>query len=315
MSNYIYRVLNNLDESTKEINCKQYWEYFPYTYDFQECYLGEALDDITRHILKGNIRGTFWISASTDYNILTRFATSQDFRRPLFAVIKNHNKTTLISPKLDIDALNCSQNRMSIEKYKQQFRYTKLRQIDKFVINLYENIYIYNLLVQVGIIYNSKRELKKNICDREWYYINRNKEVLILYNIPYQDYTTLYPLQYDVLYTLLKNGSIEEIDENILNILLNNLSLPVNIEKDIDYSLKNVKDLYENLTPEEKWVFNEIYINRTPLSVLSEKNHININYIINIQKGILKKALTFLNNKRLTGFKLELIKTIEEDKN
>lgn len=95
MEKYIYRVLNDMDEVTSDILCKKYIDYSPWLLLLNiEYTFGEALDNVTSHLLKGNTAYSVWISCSKNFNILRHFATSQTDKRPFFAIIKNHSQCT-----------------------------------------------------------------------------------------------------------------------------------------------------------------------------------------------------------------------------
>lgn len=97
---YIYRVLRENEITDKGLGEGLYSKSFDINNCSLQYSLGEALDDITTHILNGNKAKTEFISCSTDFCLdLKKYATEQLEKRPYLAVIENHSGSIIDSSK------------------------------------------------------------------------------------------------------------------------------------------------------------------------------------------------------------------------
>ncbi len=315
MDNYIYRVLNNFDEGSNEILCKEQMNYVPLTalLGFDYC-VGDALDNVTSHIISGNNKTSVWISCSKSFNVLEHFATMQEDRRPMFAIIKNHNQSTINSQKF-LNYYNEYRETQNSEKFIAQVRNMKLKEIEKLVFDFSDRYdRLYNWLIKQHVIRmkNKEQSIKLVESDREIYYAQKQKEVLVLSKIPASDCMKLYPLQYDVLYALIENGSVKNIHDDIIQMLLNDLNIPcthvtypindINMIKMIlDHLPVHLKKLFESFDDSEKFFFIELYIKRTSVFNIWNQGY-DEQLIVNSLVQILQKTIMMLNQHRLTGF-------------
>lgn len=225
------------------ILCRKYFEYAPHflSSQYQLKFGEDALDFITRHITCGNKISTTWISCSKDFNILKSYATSQTELRPCIAVIHHHNKTELKSIAFSDIAKLFGYGLIDDIQFVRYIRNLKLYEIEKFVIDLsngHDNFY--RLFIDSEMVNNKNGTIKTDRYFREINYTNKDSEVLVLGQIPSCYYKILQPLQYDLLYALLNNQSINAITIDILKIIeqfkINCLSCIYNINMNEDFN-------------------------------------------------------------------------------
>jgi len=320
MPKYIYRVLNRQEEMNDNIICSRYLNSSIYEINpkYRLRFGQDALDYITAHIISGNKISTTWISCSKDFNILRSYATSQNDIRPHVAIIKNHYETEIKSFAFNELSQMFKYGLIDEEQLIRHIRNLRLSEIEKFVIDLSNGSdYFYNLFIGSEMVNKRDGNLKLEPCLRESRYANKDSEVLVLGQISKCDYQILQPLQYDLLYALLNNGTIEEINKGILNIIkelkINYLCCAYNIEANEEFN-GILKEIFSLLNEKEKNIFYKIYIERKTISFLTDNDYILKNEVINIQRDILKKIVFLLNETRLFGLNTENIRTLEEDK-
>jgi len=104
----IYRVLRENEMCDKGLGKGLYSKTFSMD-NYNNKTLGDALDNITTHVMKGNSSKTEFISCSNNFSLdLEKYASEQLDLRPYLAVIKNHDKSIIESTAYDVimDKLN-----------------------------------------------------------------------------------------------------------------------------------------------------------------------------------------------------------------
>lgn len=229
--------------------------------------LMNALDCVNRHLKNGSKFYSPWISCSKSFitDVEKYTLSTKDYEtsyRPYIAVIRNHRGFEL-KHNYSEDELIQIMNNLTDKTLANLFRNLQVNRINKLVLNVSDTETMLNFF-NCGALrnYDGSRSVGGAMALN---FAKASEEVLVFRSIPtipdnikrgfsladqFNIPVILSPLAYDVLYSLIKSGSITE-DENyktmfLINLFVNNrdnfMNLLTDNEKDfyiIHYSSRN----------------------------------------------------------------------------
>ena len=272
-----------------------------------ECKLGNIFDDINRHLTHGSAFYSSWISCSksfiTDVEKYSLSTKKYEFDyRPYIAVIRHHDHSNMIMD-YSVGELERIIHDANIVTPVDLFRELKANRIQKLVLNVSNREEMLSLF-HCGLLrnYDGRKSFGGAMALN---YAKASDEILVFRDIPIMpkdkmhgrpiDKTNipviLSPLAYDILYSLIKRGSIKEDNQYYILCFINSF-------------VKNIDNFYDLLTDNEKDFYRLHYYMRYQMRTilkLFDSNKIDYQslfYVLNILKAtILKKVINRYNEK------------------
>lgn len=352
----IFRVMKENEIEDKGLGKGIYSKKFDMNYYNSFGSFGNALDNITTHIVNGNRAETEYISCSKDFCLdLEKYATEQLDLRPYLALVSNHDESVIESDFYDIikekinlyeSIFNKAMNeRLTIEQYKDlinqdeilssvyadleksdniyagiirrnidlYLRYPKgslageifrmpQAEVKKMVIDTSSNIYFdktYKEFFELGLIHNKNGERKEKFNQWEYGTAKNSSEVLVLNHISSDDIQVLNPLQYDILYVLIRSFPFGSIKPEVIEML--------DLFKEENYS--KIRNLFKDSN--ELLVFDNLYVQRKSILNACETRQV-FRAAIYYKREIIKKCIQYLNYTLNKKFYDKYIPTIDE---
>lgn len=308
----IYRVLDIYEEMHFCTGNKIYnngaFDGFCCVDSYDNFIISENLDNIISHVQHGNTTTSKWISCSKDLiTDLEKYSISsisyKKNERPCIAVIRNYDQSVLNIEgcKHNIfDEIKVHQLDETLIKKIEYIRSLPISKINKMVVDLNDTELLYNLF-STGFIRTKEGNIP-SLDSRAFRYARDAKEILVfseikneyrrqnVSNLIYKREGVPYllkPIVYDVLYTLMKTGSISQTPEN------------VELYKIINSIQKFSRD---NLTKLEQNFYSMHYNSRQTIDyIISTYNDSRLdvlslyNEFLKIKRGIIYKIINWLN--------------------
>ena len=296
---YVYRSLRANEFYNNMILCKEYFSYAPLV-DLPKYnnYFGlDALDLVGAHLTKGNNNITPWISCTKNYDRVKHYLYDKDDFVYGLAVIKNHDKDQLDSPKISYLLDQANNNTITYEQLIARVRYLYLNDINKCVFDFSSGkSELFNSFIRGDLVHFCDGRVRPYITRWEYNYSQSNDEVIVLGSIPKTDAYILDPLKIDILEYLMKKNIVLDIDDNLLDNIVNEFKIKhymiqfddIKIEEMLNEPLKSV---YINMNIVMQYVFQYLYVYKYTKESFIKQNNISIEEINSIVDLIIDEIL------------------------